>query len=894
MNTTSFVLPFNSLEATLASVGGKGANLSRLTRASFPVPPGFLITTKAYRAFVQSNNLQEEIIDLASKQTDTSQKRSAAIRQLFTKGSIPTDVAAAIDHAYTTLVRETGDVPLAVRSSATAEDLPGASFAGQQDTYLNVRGRLALLDAVQRCWSSLWTARALDYRARQEIDPSVVSIAVVVQLMVPAEASGIMFTANAISGARDEIVFDAAWGLGEAIVGGLVTPDHVVADETTGKIKQMTIADKTVMTQPTAEGTEERPVGESKRRAQVLTAAQATELAKLGAEIEKYYGAPQDIEWCLAKGKFYIVQARPITTLPPEPVKWESPIAGAKWLKDMQAGEWATEPLSPLGATTTFDAMITARQRKFPLQKYPWHTLINGWLYIRADYQPRWRSALVALILRYILTGTFNGHSRMRCLWIPQIATLGSLEKTELAELSDNALRTRADRLLEILGWWWWEVSWYPAVTQHALLSEQIVRKRVPNLADFGVLFRGNDSLLLEAERALRLAASAGDAKTYLAKFGHFVESADPIYPTLRESPDLPKQHMAAVQRSEITPDERLTNIRRERVEAENLVHALGGVRGFLVRWIINLGQSYAAHTDDAVFHFQRVLALVRYTFVEIGRRMTSGGTLEKAEDVFYLERRELWQTRFDLKELVTSRRSLRESQKRLAPPSFIPSLSDPSWGNDQQWKFFISAFGETVLKRGVQERNGKKIIVGTPGSPGRTRGIARVITGPDDFHRFEPGDVLIAHATTPVWTPLFNIASAAVTEVGGPFCHAAIVAREFGIPLVDGAIDATRVIADGMSIVVDGSVGIVEMSSIHSLLPVSSNRMAHSGGGQADAKGEADTGGGNRDPGRFLGDGGPGRGKGGTEGWGTSRNRNHHGGHARDADAGRRVQPRG
>ena len=340
MNT--FVLSINSAEATLDKVGGKGLNLCRMTRSGFPVPPGFLVTTEAYHVFVQANNLQEQIVALASNQANISERRSAAIRQLFANGRIPADLTEAIHHAYADLTQTVDDLPLAVRSSATAEDLPGASFAGQQESYLNVRGEQAVLQAVKRCWSSLWTPRALEYRARQGIDPATVSLAVVVQVMVPADASGIMFTANPINGARDEIVIDAAWGLGEAIVGGLVTPDHVVVDKMTGAIKQIVIADKTVMTQSTDKGTEERAVEENKRHTQVLEATQAIELAKLGTEIEKYYGEPQDIEWCSANGKFYIVQARPITTLPPEPVRWVSPIAGAKWLKDLQAAEWAT------------------------------------------------------------------------------------------------------------------------------------------------------------------------------------------------------------------------------------------------------------------------------------------------------------------------------------------------------------------------------------------------------------------------------------------------------------------------------------------------------------------------------------------------------------------------
>jgi pyruvate,water dikinase len=399
----------------------------------------------------------------------------------------------------------------------------------------------------------------------------------------------------------------------------------------------------------------------------------------------------------------------------------------------------------------------------------------------------------------------------MRRLWPPRLTALDYLEKAELEKFSDDGLRSHVNRLLEILGWWWWEVTWYAAA---ALIGEQIIPKlKVPNLVDATVLFRGNDSLLLEAERALRQAANTGEIKTYLAKFGHFVESADPIHLTLRESPDLLAQQVAAARRSEVSPDERLLRIRRERTEAERLVYLLPGMRGFLARWILKLSQSNAAHTDDAVFHFQRVMALIRGTFLEIGGRLTSTGVIQQVEDVFYLKYSELWQMpRTDLTEVVAKRCSLRESQKRLAPPSFIPPLSNPAWSNDSHMKFFSSIIGETVLRRGVQERNGRKILVGTPGSPGRARGIARVITGPEDFHRFQPGDVLVAHTTMPVWTPLFNIATAAVTEVGGPFSHAAIVAREFGIPLVNGAIDATLVIADGIPIVVDGSAGIVEL----------------------------------------------------------------------------------
>jgi pyruvate,water dikinase len=627
-------------------------------------------------------------------------------------------------------------------------------------------------------------------------------MAVIVQQMVAAESAGVLFTANPVTGSRDEIVLDASWGLGEAIVGGLVTPDHIVVDKATDAIKEIVVGNKAVMTTLTDTGTVESEVEETKRRAQVLSAVQVTELITLGRAIESLYGAPQDIEWCLADKKFYIVQARPITALPSAPVPWMNPVTGAKWLKDIRAAEWATEPLSPLGATTTFVSMIEAREREYPNTKSPWYTLANGWLYIRADFRLVRMAAFLLPWAARLVAGRTDGYERVRRRWPQQLTLLGSLENAELAKLADDALQARANRLLEALGWWWWEVSWTAGVMSHAEIFIKMLR--VPELVNPSVLFRGNDGLLLEGERTLRLAASTGETKDYLAKFGHFVESADPIHLTLRESPDLLAQHMAAARQSKLTPDERLARTRPEREMAESLVRALHGPRGFLARRWLKAGQSHAAQVDNSVFHFQRVLALVRATFLEAGRRLVLTGHLEQADDVSYLERDEVWAGDDSFKATVIARRVFRDQQKRLVPPPSIPPLSDPIWGSDRMMTMTKSA--------GVQERNAKRVLVGMPGSPGRAEGPARVITGPDDFHRLQPGDVLVANTTTPVWTPLFNIASAAVTEVGGPFSHAAIVAREFGIPLVTGAIDARRVIADGAQIVVDGSAGIVEL----------------------------------------------------------------------------------
>jgi rifampicin phosphotransferase len=678
-----FVVPLRSPAATLATAGGKGKSLSQLARAGFPVPVGFVVTTAAYRAFVRETGLQPRILGLAKGDPEADvEEVSAEIRGLFEGGGIPSNVASEIGQAHSALCSD-GEVPipLAVRSSATAEDLPGASFAGQHETYLNVCGEQDLLRAVKRCWSSLWTPRALDYRSHQGIDPGAIGLAVVVQVMVSASVAGVLFTSNPLTGARDEVVIDAAWGLGEAVVSGLVTPDHIVVDKATGLVKQIAVAEKTVLTLPTSGGTEQRAVEADKRSAQVLDAAQVAQLVRLGSSIEAHYIEPQDIEWCLAGDQFWIVQSRPITTLPPEPIRWQSPVPGAKWLKDLQASEWVTEPVSPLGATTTFDTMIGARQRRMPLQRSPWYAVINGWLYVRADFRLLWLATAPIGLAVNLAKGTLNGHRRMRRRWPDRLRMLALLEKSDLAKLSDEELRAHTDRLLAALGWWWWEVTWYTAAAQ---LGEQVIRKlKVADLADPAVLFRGNDSLLLEAERALRHAADTGHVEAYLAPFGHFVESADPIHPTLRESPDLLTEYFAVAGHSDTGPDERLIRSRRERVAAETLVRAVRGPRGFLVRRMLSIGQSCAAHVDDSVFHLQRVLALVRVAFLEAGLRLSGVGAVERAEDVFYLERDEVWSPGPDLASHVAERRQLRERHKRLAPPPFIPPPADPSWNSD-------------------------------------------------------------------------------------------------------------------------------------------------------------------------------------------------------------------
>jgi rifampicin phosphotransferase len=310
-----YILTFSSPEATLERVGGKGANLAILTRANFPVPTGFLVTTDAYHAFVESNQIRSQIIALAQQATlddpQSLENTSAQIRTLFEHGTIPAEVGAEITAAYYHLSTQPA---VAVRSSATAEDLPGLSFAGQQDTYLNVIGTDAVLDAVNKCWGSLWTARAIGYRARNGIPPDEVALAVVVQLMLASEASGILFTANPLTGRRDEIVIDASFGLGEAIVSGQVNPDHYVVNPHTWQIAERALGDKALAIIPRAGGGTEQ-VERPGTTEQALPDAQIVELARLAQRVAEHFGSPQDIEWAWANRQLYLLQARPITSL---------------------------------------------------------------------------------------------------------------------------------------------------------------------------------------------------------------------------------------------------------------------------------------------------------------------------------------------------------------------------------------------------------------------------------------------------------------------------------------------------------------------------------------------------------------------------------------------------
>ena len=386
-------LNFDSPDSSLALAGGKGLNLAALARAGFPVPPGFIVTTEAYRAFVAANGIQDRLLAVVQGAAPDDplalESASGQIAALFAAGRIPQDIADAITSAYAALQPPfpttqrpdnpttpppnhptaqpppTLPLPVAVRSSATAEDLPGLSFAGQQDTYLNIVGKEAVLEAVKKCWASLWTARAIGYRARSRIAPDEVTLAVVVQQLIASEASGVLFTANPLTGRRDEMVIDASFGLGEAIVSGIVEPDHYAIDARTWTITTRKLGAKALAIVPQAGG----GTSELRREAaaqQALPDEQILALGRLAGRAAAHFGGPQDVEWAWADGQLYLLQSRPITSLYPVPdLRLDPGVTGLYF--SFASIQGVPDPLTPLGRDALRQLLGGIVQRVFRL-----------------------------------------------------------------------------------------------------------------------------------------------------------------------------------------------------------------------------------------------------------------------------------------------------------------------------------------------------------------------------------------------------------------------------------------------------------------------------------------------------------------------------------------------
>lgn len=863
----------------LPVAGGKGANLGEMARAGLPVPPGFVLLTPAYRAFVVANNLQGEIERLAAgvaapdgAGTTAVEAASAAIRALFDRGQMPPEVAEAVVRAY----RELGGGPVAVRSSATAEDLPGASFAGQQETYLNISGPEALLEAVRRCWSSLWTPRAISYRLRQGIGPAEVALAVVVQQLVPAEVAGVLFTANPVNGRRDQMVIDGAWGLGEAVVSGQVTPDHWVADAATGAIREQQVARKAVMTVriggggeglpetagggvlPGAGGAATVPVPAELQERPVLDAAGVRALVEMGRRVAAHYGSPQDIEWAMAGGRFYLLQARPITTLYPLPAPEPPPEAGLRAYICFNILQGFVEPFTPMGVALfarlahgpaalmgfrlppelpppafkvaagriylDVTSLLQSRRARPFLQRFP--ALLDRptaeILQLLAAREPELAPGekpfparpplgfLLKLALRG-LWGVVQPHATRRRALAACEAMFRELE-AEAGRLRGLAARQRfvqempAELFRRILP------RLFPAVIPGLLArfkAEARVEEWLGDAAPFRPVLRSlphnptteMDLDLWRLSRTLK-AEGAGPSpdhlgvQAFLRRYGHrAVREIDVGMPRWSEDP----AHVLNVLRTYLSHSEGAdpeAHFRQGEAEAEAAAAAL------VERVRREKGPVRASFLRFLLSRTRATAGMREYPkfyavrFIALHRRVLLGA----GEELVAAGRLERPEDVFflDIGDL-TAPGDLRARVRanRAAYERELARRAVPR---------VVTSRGETFY---VAPGTATGALLGTPASPGVYEGRVRIIYDPRGA-QLEPGEVLVAPGTDPAWTPLFFSAGALVMEIGGTMSHGSVVAREYGIPAVVGVTGATERLRTGQRVRVDGEAGQV------------------------------------------------------------------------------------
>ncbi|WP_433332826.1 PEP/pyruvate-binding domain-containing protein [Spirillospora sp. CA-294931] len=849
--TDAWTLPLADAHADPARAGGKGASLARLAAAGLPVPDGFHVTTDAYRRFVERDGLYSRVMaavaEVVPDLPGTAQAAASRIAELFARQDVPDEVAAAVRAAYAALG---GDEPVAVRSSATAEDRPGISFAGQQDTFLGIDGGDALVDAVRRCWASLWTARAIAYRARNGVDHRDVALAVVVQRLVPAEAAGVLFTVAPTGGAADQIVINAAWGLGEAVVSGRVTPDAFVIEKGTGRLAGQRISAKTVMTVPSGHGTREEPVPDRLREAPVLTTDQAVELARLGERIERLYGRPMDVEWAHGGGRPYVLQARPITGLSPtatgdDAEEWNDSLAGEYLWTNGNLGEAVPDVMTPC----TWSLMQIFMGETMPAASLPDHRAygtIGGRFYMNLSVAATLASAFGTPSRIGTLEQAFG--KLPPGLEIPLVPVarwdvvraLGPVAARSLVRVRANqrrlpdflasapgrcdALRDRVAELstpFEMIELWH-EVL-LPLLTEACHMLEAAGRlgggalvtvrddlERLVGESDANAMLSGlgdRDTALASLgpmTGLARLARGEIDRAAYIREWGHRgPHEFEVSTPRPAEDPAWIDARAAALGGTERDAGDLLMRQREAGRDAWRRFRArhpgkVAATRRRIGRW------ARAAHAREAArSEVVRVFWVIR-AFVLRAGEMTGRG-----DDLFQLTIDEilglLGTDERPLRRIPARRRAYERYRELPAYPALILGRFDPfAWAAEpgRRTDFYDGTGRETTE---VPDS-----VSGFPGAAGIVEGTVRVLRSPEEGDRLEPGEILVTTVTNIGWTPLFPRAAAVVTDVGAPLSHAAIVARELGIPAVVGCGNATMRLRDGDRVRVDGARGTV------------------------------------------------------------------------------------
>ncbi|MFT3886600.1 MAG: PEP/pyruvate-binding domain-containing protein [Arachnia sp.] len=790
-------------------VGGKAANLGECRRAGLPVPPGFCVTTDTYLS--ATDGIAEALA------ADVARGEAGTARQRILDLPLPEALRASIAEAYERL----GGGPVAVRSSATAEDLAEASFAGQQDTYLGVTGIDDVLDAVRRCWASLWTDRAVDYRRQQGIDDEGLALAVVVQTMVPADSAGVLFTRNPVTGDDTSMLVSASYGLGESVVGALVTPDTFTVSRETATATSREIGTKETRIDATPDGgTATSAVSPADRTRASLTDHQLRCLVVLGERVEAHYSTGQDIEWAFAGDELFLLQARPITTTARR-VEGHAAVKGRleRTLRDDIIEHFPAPLPLDLYAVHHVQGVVQELLGTAGLKAAPVSSVVHGdddGIIRITVTRPRLTPAVITRLPALLRRGMRHDPAD----WLTEEAAYRrqlddlAAQASRCASASDDAVlglvrdavaqvaTITTDRFIHYLA---------PMITHRDIAVWLIALARAaknvtPEDLYAGVAYKtaeitadinrlaataretGAAASIVEAPQGAvgaTLAASP-EGRAFLTVVDEFLAAHGARTARLylpfsnrswREDPDAFHALLAATLRG--APLEQAHDDPARTVERR--------LPAFLRRrWRTTTARLRTLHVgrEGTVYLIEEFFCLARAGMDELARRLASRGQLDSADDIRFLYFPEVEAAIADgqpRQSVVTRRRRRRGTAEAL-------------------WWDRGEAIDDNLTLRG------------TPASAGRAVGTVRVIRSPDEFHRLQPGDILVCPYTDPTWTPLFALAAGVVADSGGPLSHAAIVAREYGIPAVLGAGRATS-LPDGARVVVDGSAGTVTSS---------------------------------------------------------------------------------
>jgi pyruvate,water dikinase len=856
----------------IALVGGKGAHLGELSRlAGIRVPDGFCVTTDAFRRAVgHAPSLDGQLDQLSHSDPDdreATRTLSAQIRRTIEDAGVPDDLAAAIMRA---LARFDERVAFAVRSSATAEDLPTASFAGQQDTYLNVIGSAAILRHVSRCWASLFTERAVTYRQRNGIDHRAVHMAVVVQQMLFPQAAGVLFTADPVTGNRKVATVDAGFGLGEALVSGLVSPDVFTVRDGKVVAKSIAVKQRAIHAVP-AGGTREVPIDAQRQEQPTLTDPQVVELAQLGRRIEAHFGRPQDVEWCLADDGFHVVQSRPITTLFPLPdIEDQKSERENRVYVSVGHGQMMTDAIKPLGLSmwrlTAMVPMHEAGGRLFVdvTRRLAAPASRSGLLDLMGRGDPLMRDALESVLDRDdfpIASLPDAGPAPRPDGGAPAPIETDPAIVTELIERAEASLaalereiRTKSgpelfDFLLEAFeehkrvlsdplsiqaimagmqATWWlndklqeWlgeknaadtlTLSAPGNVTSQMGLALLDVADAIRPLSDVVAFLQGTaleDESFLDELTKVPGGTQARDAiEDYLDRYGmRCVGEIDITRPRWRERPGTLVPVILDHVRN-FEPGAARRRFEQGRQKAqEQERQVLSRLRG------LPDGELKADETKRMIDRVRTFIGYREYPkYNIIGRYFVyKQALMAEAERLVragvLAEKEDVFYLTFQ--ELLDLVGSHRVDDQ------LIMRRKDAFRSHQALTPpRVLTSDGEAVNGAYRRDDVPTGALIGLPVSAGTVEGRARVVLDmaqPD----LEAGDILVTTFTDPSWSPLFVGIAGLVTQVGGLMTHGAVIAREYGLPAVVGVEQATRLIKDGQRIRVHGTGGYVEILS--------------------------------------------------------------------------------